>query len=97
MFLGPAVDLSSEAWRLMGYWDVQKHEDGTVTAGHPDRDLWRRLKPDDYQTHLSTLEMELPTFTQAVTTAHQARVAEYGGRIGAYAPGVPTPAQPPPP
>ena len=25
----------------------------------------------------------MPAFTQAVTTAHQARVTEYGGRIGA--------------
>ena len=26
--------------------------------------------------------MELPAFTEAVTTANQARVAEYGGRTG---------------
>ena len=83
LFLGPAVDLSSEAWRLMGYWDVQRHEDGTVTAVHPFSGMWRRLKPDDYQTHLSTLEMELSALTQAVTTAHQDRVTEFGGRIGA--------------
>ena len=43
---------------------------------------WRRYKPDDYQTHLSALEMELPVFTQAVTAVDQARVTEYGGRIG---------------
>ena len=120
VFLGPAVDLSSEIWRVMEYWDVQRQDDGTVIAVHPDRDLWQRLRPDEYQTHLSRLEMELPAFTQAVTTAHQARVAEYGGRIGAdenlpmlvsnanqlrqyytevgaYATGVPTPVQPPPP
>ena len=91
-----------------------------MIAVHPNRDLWRRLRPDEYQTHLSKLEMELPAFTQAVTTAHQERVTEYEGRIGAdadlpmlvsnadqlrqyytevgaYASGVPTPAQPPPP
>ncbi len=84
MFLGPSVDLSSETWRFMGYWDVQRAENGTVFAIHPERDLWRRLKPDDYATYRwSILEMELPAFTLAVTTANQARVSEYGGRIGA--------------
>ena len=85
MFLGPPVDLSSEAWRFLGYWDVQHRDDGTVIIVHPHRDLWTRIRPDEYQTHLSNLEMELPVFTQAVTTAHQARVTEYDGRIGADA------------
>ena len=83
MFLGPAVDLSSETWRFMGFWDVQRREDDTVIAVHPDRDLWRQLRPDEYQTHRSTLEMELPTFTQALAEANQARVDKYDGRIGA--------------
>ena len=82
-FLGPNVDLSSEAWRLLGYWDVQRQEDGTVMAVHPHRDLWRRLRPDDYQTYRSVLEMELAAFTQAVKAANQARVTQYEGRIGA--------------
>ena len=119
-FLGPPPDLSSEVWRAMGAWDVQRREDGVVIAVHPDRDLWRDLKPNGYLTHHSALEMELPAFTQAVTAANQARVATNGGRVGAdptfpmlvtdanqlrqyytnvgaYAPGAPTPAQPPPP
>ena len=83
IFLGPPVDLSTEAWRLMGFWDVQRREDSTVIAVHPGRDLWRDLRPDDYPTHISALEMEFPALTQALTTAHQARVTEYGGRIGA--------------
>lgn len=83
LFLGPPVDLSSEAWRFLGYWDVQREEDGTVVAVHPNRDLWRRLRPDDYQAHRDALEMDLATFTRAVTTANEARVTEYGGRIGA--------------
>ena len=83
VFLGPPVDLSSEAWRLMGYWDVQRQEDNSIVVVHPERDLWRRLRPDDYQTHRAALEMTLPALTQAVTTAHQERVAEYDGRIGA--------------
>ena len=82
LFLGPATSLSAESLQVFQVWDVQRREDDTVVAVHPDRDLWRRYKPDDYQTHLSALEMELPAFTQAVTTANQARVTEYGGRIG---------------
>ena len=122
LFLGPPADISSEVWRVMGQWDVQRRDDGTVVAIHPDRDLWRRIRSDDYPAHQAALEMTLPALTQAVTTAHQARVAEHGGRIGAdaslpmlitnvgrsqlrqfytdagaYDPGVPAPAQPPPP
>ena len=120
MFLGPSIDLSVEAWRVIGFWDVQRRNDGAVGAVHPDRDLWASSRPDEYQTHLSKLEMELPEFTEAVTTAHQARVTEYEGRIGAdsdlpmlvnnanqlrdyytevgaYAPDIPAPTQPPPP
>ena len=82
IFLGPPPDLSSETWRLLGYWDVQRQEDGTVLAVHPYRDLWQSRRPDDYATYRSQLEMELPAFTQAVTAAHQARVIEYDGRIG---------------
>lgn len=82
IFLGPPVDLSSEAWQVMGIWDVLRKTDGTVIAAHPNRSLWASAKPDEYQTHLGMLEMELPAFTQVVSTAQQARVAEYGGRIG---------------
>ena len=83
LFLGPDTSTSTEVWRIIHVWDVQRRDDGTVIAVHPDRNLWRSLRPDDYQTHRSKLEMEMPAFTQAVTTAHQARVTEYGGRIGA--------------
>ena len=82
MFLGPPADLSSEAWRFMGYWDVQRRKDGTVIAVHPDRDHWRRLKPDEYQEHLNALEVAIPALKLQVTEAHQARVIEYSGRIG---------------
>ena len=85
LFLGPADSISTEVWEVFEFWDVQRQEDSTVIAVHPDRDLWRTLRPDDFQTHISKLEMELPAFTQALTTAHQARVTEYGGRIGADA------------
>ena len=36
---------------------------------------------DQYEKHRSKLEMELPTLTEAVATAHQVRVAANGGRI----------------
>ena len=62
---------------------MQKLEDGTIVAVHPARDLWVRLRPDEYQNHLSVLEMKLPALEEAVTQANQARVSEYGGRIGA--------------
>ncbi len=82
LFIGPASSLSVEVWEAFTTWDVQQREDGMVIAVHPDRDAWRSIRPDDYQTHKSALEMELPAFKQAVTAAHEARVAEYGGRIG---------------
>ena len=83
MFLSPPVDLSSEVWRLRTRWDVQRKDDETVIAVHPDRDLWRDLRSDDYPAHRDALEMTLPTLAQAITGAHQARLTEYGGRIGA--------------
>ena len=116
LFIGPSSYLSVEAWYVRATWQMQEREDGTVVALHPYR---RRLTPEEYR---SVGAMELPALTQAVTVAHQARVAANGGRIGAdeglpmlvtdanqlrqyfsdpkvgaYAPGAPTPAQPPPP
>ena len=82
LFIGPSSSLSVEVWQAFTIWDVQQREDDTVIAVHPDRDLWRSLRPDDYLTHQSKLEMELPDFKEAVTEAHQARVDEYDGRIG---------------
>ena len=83
LFIGPGHNHAIEVWEVFQTrtWDVQRQEDDTVIVVHPHRDSWRAARPDDYQTHHSQLEMELPAFTQAVTTAHQARVTEYGGRI----------------
>ncbi len=84
LFVGPSHNQATEKWEVFSTWDVQRQgegEDETVVAVHPGRDYWRRLRPDDYQAHRSALEMELPAFTQAVAAAHQAKVAEYGGRI----------------
>lgn len=81
LFIGPAHSEATEVWEVFQAWDVQQQEDGTAIAVHPSRDAWRAARPDDYQTHRSALEMTLPDFSQAVTTAHQARMTEYGGRI----------------
>ena len=81
LFLGPGASTSAEVWEVFIEWDVQRREDGTVIAVHPERDYWRD-DTNDFETHRLQLEMELPAFTQAVTTANQSRVAEYGGRIG---------------
>lgn len=117
LFIGPEVDVTTEAWAVFETWDVQKQKNGTVVAVHPDRDIWRNYT-DDYETYRSRLEMDLSSFAQSVTMANESRIAEYGGRIGAdanspmlvtnanelrdyftevgaYAPGVPTPAPPP--
>ena len=112
--IGPSYRLSVEAWQVMKTWDVERREDDTVVVLHPYRQWF------NFEEHRSLLERELPAFTQAVTTAHMARVAANGGRIGedaglpmlvtdanqlrqyfsdpkvgGYAPGAPTPAQPP--
>ncbi len=116
LFIGPSYRASVEAWMVFWTWDVERREDGVVVALHPYRHYFDTRLNEHYA------EMELPTLTRAVTTAHQARVAANGGRIGedtdlpmletdanrlrqyfsdpkvgGYAPGVPAPAQPPPP
>ena len=116
LFIRPSASLSMEAWRVFGTWDVERREDDAIVVLHPFR-RWFNL-----EERRNYAEMELPTFTQEVTAAHEARVAANGGRIGAdaslpmlvtdanqlrqffsdpavggYAPGAPTPVQPPPP
>ncbi len=116
LFIGPSYSLSVEAWRVLYTWDMERQENDTVVVLHPYRQ-WLT-----FEEYSSVGEIELPTFAQAVTAAHQGRVATNGGRIGAdtdlpmlqtdanqlrqyfsdpkvggYSPGVPTPAQPPPP
>ena len=81
LFIGPTNDASAETWEVFETWGVERQEDGTVIAVHPHRNYWSR-NPGDYQTYRSQLEMELPAFTQAVTTENQERITEYDGRIG---------------
>ena len=74
LFLSPSYSTSVEAWEVTYTWDVERREDSTVVAIHP---YWF-----DSETYCWLLERELPALTRAVTTAHQARVAANGGRIG---------------
>ncbi len=80
LFLGASRDGGVEAWQVFTTWDIEQRDDGTVVAVHPERFWWARR--DDFQTHRSKLEMELPAFRQAVSAAHQARLTANGGRIG---------------
>lgn len=94
MFIGPSYDVSPQEWKLFNVaeawevfcitmnWDVERRQDGDHFAVHPIRNL-ERAYSDDYDTYRSQLEMELPAFKQAVMEAHQERLAEYEGRIGA--------------
>ncbi len=83
LFLFPSIDHATEVWQAFGGMDVQRQEDGTVIAVHPGRDAWRSLRPNEYGGHLSVLEPDLSRLEQDIVAAHQARVSEYGGRIGA--------------
>ena len=81
MFLGPAHNQATEAWELFRMWDVQRLEDGSVIAVHPDRDAWREFRPADYTTQESKLEMTLAGLTGKVVAADTARRTAYGGKI----------------
>ena len=82
LFIGPGSNHATEVWEgIRNLGRAASRRTDTVIVVHPHRDDWRGARPDDFQTHRSQLEMGLAAFTQAVTTAHQARVAEYGGRI----------------
>ena len=82
LFLGPATDISIEAWEVTSAWAVETQADDAIVAVHPNRDLWRYSGRGDFSMYRPILEMALPAFTQAVQSAHQARVTEYEGRIG---------------
>ena len=81
MFLGPAVDASVETWQTFLIWDLERRDDGTVIAVHPDREYLARR--ENYETaYRSKVELTLPDFTTAAQAAHTSRLADYGGRIG---------------
>ena len=81
MFLGPAIDASIETWQTFLIWDLERRDDGTVVAVHPDREYLGRR--EDYETaYRSKVEWTLPNFTTAAQEAHRAMVADYDGRTG---------------
>ncbi len=82
VFLGPLHDLSVESWMLLGEFDLQRKDDGTVIAVLPLRDRWLREKPDEFVRFRSVLEPTLAVFKTDFKAAHQARLTDYGGRIG---------------
>ena len=77
-FLGPELDASVEGWEVFETWDLERREDDTVIVVHPYRDYWIWKDADTYR---SQVEWTLPDFTTAVQAAHQARLADYDGRI----------------
>ena len=83
LFLGPSINHATEAWQVFETWAVKRKSDGTVVAVHPRREAW--LMSDSYSPAVydPLLEVELPRFRQEAAGASQARLAEYGGRIGA--------------
>ncbi len=83
LFLGPSINHATEAWQVFETWDVKLKNDGTVVAVHPHREAWLMSYNYSSTVHGPLLEMELSALEQAVTAANEARVSEYGGRIGA--------------
>ena len=81
LFLGPALEASVESWQVYTAWDLERQEDGTVIAVHPDRAYWQRQ--DDYETqYRSQVEMTLADFRDAAQSAHSDRLTDYDGRVG---------------
>ncbi len=84
LFVGTGHTIEMESWAVHSMWDIQRRGEGdneTVVVVHPYAKLWKDRDPEGFQTHLAKLEMSLPSFTQAVSSAHSARVSDNGGRI----------------
>ena len=55
LFLGPPLDVSSEAWRMLGYWDIQQLSDDSIVAVHPNRHRWVLENKAGYDIHRTSL------------------------------------------
>ena len=79
MFAGPSPTAYIQAMRVYRFWNVEHHGEASVRIVHPNRDEYSGLPVADRPK----LEWTLAEFTSAATTAHETRVAKYGGRIAA--------------
>ncbi len=77
IWIGPSYTTSLEGWAVYERWDVQRRSDGTIVAVSPSKQHYEPT-PDN----LARLEMPLEEFRKQIVAAHEARVAETGGRIG---------------
>ena len=77
LFIGPAMDHSFESWDIFWVWDLERHDDGTVRAIHPEREAWK-----DNPDFLSRLEMTLPEFKKAVVAGQALKTEYFDGRVG---------------
>ena len=107
MFVGPLYNTSIEAWNVYWTWEVEQRDDGTVVAHHPFSQSLNMELPALTQA-IATVHQarvaanggrigeddSLPMFE---TDANRLRQYFSDPKVGAYAAGVPTPAQPPPP
>ena len=82
LFLSPALDHSYEVWQSWDQWYVQRNDDGSIVALHPDREPWLRREARTGTPYRSQVEIPLETLIAEVQAAHTARLTEYGGRIG---------------
>ena len=62
-------------------WGLERLDDNTIVAVHPQRYLFQGSWPEGYMQYRSDLEVPLATFKTNVQSADQARRAANGGRI----------------
>ena len=78
LFLGPAMDASLETWQIYEHWDVERRDDETVYAKHPDHWFWTNHFP----VHASKLELTLAEFVRQAQAASTKRANDFSGRTG---------------
>ena len=80
VFIGIPVNAAIETWTAVAVWDLERRDDGTIIAVHPDRDWW--MDPDRFQPgYRELVEFTLPAFRTAATAAYASMLAKYDGRI----------------
>ena len=113
LFIGPSSNLAIETWEVRYRWELERRDDGTVVAIHPFSEYaWHlplaeielpALKQEVMRAHQERVaahggrigaDESLPMLE---TDANRLRQYFSDPKVGGYAPGAPTPAQPPPP